>query len=85
MKLTMKPTKRDCCRYCVHYDLGYTQTTQEYPTMVCFMKPKRIYKADYAGVKGRKYHYRTSPLFCCGLFERKTEQQCQNDAPNAEN
>lgn len=67
-----KLTKR-CCRNCIHYVLGYTNTKQTEQTYVCNEHVKRIYAADYQGVKGRIYHFSTRPLFVCEKFKSKYE------------
>lgn len=62
--------KDKCCRYCIHYVLGYTKTTQVHPSYVCNNHEKRIYRGDYNGVRGRVYHYAANPTFCCKDFKK---------------
>ena len=67
-----KPTK-NCCKNCVHYELGYSYTTQIYPIKVCKLKKKKIYRADYMGERGRIYYYHTTPFFNCDKYQKKDD------------
>lgn len=65
--------KKQCCRNCKYYGLGYSQTTQTEPVYVCFHHEKRIYRGDYNGVRGRKYYYSARSNFGCVFFEESTK------------
>lgn len=65
--------KKNRCRDCVHFVLGYTSTTQEEPSQVCDYTEKRIYRADLIGVRGRVYHFSARPYHYCEHFERRNE------------
>ena len=67
------PKKENRCRNCVHYVLGYSQTTQVNPIYVCDHHEKRIYRGDYNGVAGRTYYYSARPNFSCEHFEKRKD------------
>ena len=75
MSSSKKKTTKQCCRNCKHYVLGYTQTTQTKPIMVCNKHEKRIYRGDYNGVKGRVYYYSARPMFVCDDFSSRLEEE----------
>ena len=70
----MSDSQKKRCKDCIHFVEGYSLTTQEIPIMVCDLRPKRIYSADYNGVRDRKYFYKTKPHGWCEQFSRKELQ-----------
>lgn len=73
MSNSKKNLTKPCCRNCAHYILGYSLTTQIEPVYVCDNHEKRIYRGDYNGVRGRVYHYTTRPMFVCGDFKQRED------------
>lgn len=65
------PKKRNRCRDCIHYVLGYTRTTQEKPSYVCNNHEKRIYRGDHNGVVGRTYYYAANAGHTCKDFKQR--------------
>ena len=64
--------KVECCRNCEYFGLGYSQTTQTEPVRVCKQHEKKIYCADYKGVRGRVYFFSAKPTFCCKHFKPRS-------------
>ena len=66
--------KKNRCIDCIHYVLGYSQTTQVKPVRVCNHHEKRIYRGDYNGVVGRVYYYSAKATHTCEHFKSRNEE-----------